>query len=159
MFISDIMKTLIVYYSRTNVTKKIAELLQKELNCDIEEITDGGKYNGRLGYMKGGMNASMNRTSDIDPISKNPSDYDLIILGTPVWASNMATPVFTYLIQYRDRIKSMASFCTCIGGGYEKTLERIGEVSGKPQKSTMFLTENDIENPNEKIKTFISKIK
>ena len=32
------MKTLIVYYSRTNVTKDIANRLQKELDCDIEEI-------------------------------------------------------------------------------------------------------------------------
>ena len=45
------MKTLIVYYSRTNVTKGIAEKLQKELDCDIEEITDDGKYNGKLGFL------------------------------------------------------------------------------------------------------------
>ena len=36
------MKILIVYYSRTNVTKMIAEKLQKELKCDIEEITISG---------------------------------------------------------------------------------------------------------------------
>lgn len=153
------MKTLIVYYSRTNVTKKIAEKLQKELDCDIEEITDGGKYDGKLGYMKGGMNASMNRTSEIDPITKNPSDYDLVIIGTPVWASNMATPVFTYLIKYRDQIMNMASFCTCISGGYEKTLERLSEVSGKTQISQMFLNAKDVENPEEKINTFINEIK
>ena len=34
------MKTLIAYYSRTNVTKGIAETLQKKLNCDIEQIRD-----------------------------------------------------------------------------------------------------------------------
>jgi flavodoxin len=153
------MKTLIVYYSRTNVTKDIANRLQKELDCDIEEITDGGKYDGRLGYMKGGMNASMGRTSDIDPISKNPSDYDLVIIGTPVWASNMATPVYTYLIKYNDQIKKMASFCTCISGGYEKALEKIAEVSGKTQISTMFLNAKDVKNPTEKINTFIKNIK
>lgn len=153
------MKTLIVYYSRTNVTKDIANRLQKELDCDIEEITDGGKYDGRLGYIKGGMNASMGRTSDIDPISKNPSDYDLVIIGTPVWASNMATPVYTYLIKYNDQIKKMASFCTCISGGYEKALEKIAEVSGKTQVSTMFLNAKDVKNPTEKINTFIKNIK
>ena len=153
------MKTLIVYYSRTNVTKDIANRLQKELDCDIEEITDGGKYDGRLGYMKGGMNASMGRTSDIDPISKNPSDYDLVIIGTPVWASNMATPVYTYLIKYNDQIKKMASFCTCISGGYEKALEKIAEVSGKTQVSTMFLNAKDVKNPTEKINTFINNKK
>lgn len=33
------MKTLIVYYSRTQQTEKIAKAIQKDLNCDIEEIT------------------------------------------------------------------------------------------------------------------------
>ena len=152
------MKTLIVYYSRTNVTKEIANKLQKELDCDIEEITDGGKYDGKLGFLKGGMNATMGRASDIDPVSKNPADYDLIIIGTPVWSSNMAPPIFTYLIEYRDQIKNMASFCTCMGGGYDKALEKIADVSGKEQISTMFLTSKDIENPSEKINNFINKI-
>ena len=153
------MKTLIVYYSRTNVTREIANRLQKELKCDIEEITDGGKYKGKLGFMKGGMNATMGRTSDIDPISKDLSEYDLVIVGTPVWSSNMATPIFTFLIKYKDQIKNMASFCTCMGGGYDKALAKIAEVSGKTQISTMFLTSKDLENPDEKIDTFISNIK
>ncbi len=153
------MKILIVYYSRTNVTKMIAEKLQKELKCDIEEISDNGNYNGKLGYLKGGMTASMSRTSDINPIAKNPSDYDLVIVGTPVWASNIATPVFTYLMKYRDQINKMASFCTCISSGWEKTLMRLAEVSQKTQLSQMHLTVKDVENPNNKIKTFINKIK
>ena len=152
------MKTLIVYYSRTNVTKGIANKLQEKLNCDIEEITDDGKYDGKLGFLQGGMNATMGRASDINPTEKNPADYDLVIIGTPVWSSNMATPVFTYLIQNKDKIKNMASFCTCMGGGYDKALEKIAEVSGKKQISTMFLTSKDIENPNEKINKFINQI-
>ena len=118
------MNALIVYYSRTDVTKGIAKQLQEKLDCDIEEITDNGKYDGKFGFLKGGMNASMGRSSDINPITKNPADYDLIIIGTPVWASNMAAPVFTYLIQNKDKIKNMASFCTCMGGGYEEALAK-----------------------------------
>ena len=42
------MKTLLVYYSRTDVTKKIAKMIQEKINCDIEEITDDDKYSGKL---------------------------------------------------------------------------------------------------------------
>ncbi len=153
------MKTLLVYYSRTNVTKKIAEMIQEKLGCDMEEITDNDKYSGRLGFLKGGMNASMGRTSDINPISKNPEDYDLIIIGTPVWASNVATPIYTYLMKYNKYFKNVASFCTCMGNGYEKTFKTISETTGKEQISTMFLTAEDMKNPEEKIKTFITKLK
>jgi len=152
------MKILLVYYSRTHVTEKIAKSIQNKLNCDIEEITDGGKYNGKLGYMKGGMNASMRRTSKIDPISKNPSDYDLVIIGTPVWASNMATPIYSYLLKYKNDIPDIASFCTCISGGFEKTLQNIDITCGKSALAQMYLTSKDVENPTQKINNFINKI-
>ena len=153
------MKTLLVYYSRTGMTKKIAKMIQSKINCDIEEITDNNKYSGKLGFLKGGMNASMGRTSKINSITKNPSDYDLIIIGTPVWASNMATPIYTYLMKYNKEFKKIASFCTCMSNGYEKTLENISKLTGKKQISTMFLTSEDIGNPEEKIDIFINKIK
>ena len=153
------MKTLLVYYSRTGMTKKIAKMIQSKINCDIEEITDNNKYSGKIGFLKGGMNASMGRTSKINSITKNPSDYDLIIIGTPVWASNIATPIYTYLMKYNKEFKKIASFCTCMSNGYEKTLENISKLTGKKQISTMFLTSEDIGNPEEKIDIFINKIK
>ena len=152
------MKTLIVYYSRTNTTKQIAEKIQAKLNCDIEEINDNKNYNGKLGFLKGGFQASTGKSSKLSSISKNPADYDLVIVGTPVWASNMATPIYTYLEKYHKDIKNIACFCTCMGGGYEKTLEKMGKVSRKQPVSTMYLTSQDIENPSEKINMFINNI-
>lgn len=152
------MKTLVVYYSRSNVTRKIAEMIREKLDCDIEEITDAGKYGGKIGYMKGGFDATTGKTTEINEITKNPSDYDLVIVGTPVWASNMATPVYSYLIKYSDQINDIAPFCTCISGGYEKTLEKIKEITKKQPKSEMYLTRKDIKNPIEKINNFIEKI-
>ncbi len=46
-----------------------------------------------------------------------------------------------------------------MGGGYDKALKKMAEVSGKQQISTMFLTSKDIDNPSEKIDTFINEIK
>ena len=152
------MKTLIVYYSRTNTTRKIAEEIQSELNCDIEEINDKNDYSGKLGFLKGGFKATTGRGSELNEISKNPADYDLVIVGTPVWSSNMATPIFSYLEKYHEDIKDIACFCTCMGGGYDKALDNMAKVSRKQPISTMYLTSKDIENPSEKINNFINKI-
>ena len=156
---SDNMKTLIVYYSRTSQTKKIAKIIQKDLNCDIEEITVGEKYNGTVGYIKGGFDASANRVCKINKISKNPKDYDLVIIGTPVWASTMATPIYSYLKEYSNEINEIASFCTCGGSGYEKTLKKIAKIANKTPIATMYLTKKEIKNPKEKINNFENKIK
>lgn len=38
------------------MAKRIVEIIRKELDCDIEEIRDYGKYGWKLGFLKGGMN-------------------------------------------------------------------------------------------------------
>ena len=141
------MKTLLVYYSRTQITEKIAKTIQKDLDCDIEEITVGDKYD-----------ASANRVCEINKVTKNPKDYDLVIIGTPVWAATMATPIYSYLKEYGNQIKNLASFCTCGGSGYEKTLKKIAKITGKTPIATMYLTKNEIENPEENINNFENKI-
>ena len=64
------MEILIAYYSRTNVTKSIAEALQKKLNCDIEEIDDLGKHSGKIGWVKGGYQASRVKECEIRTVKK-----------------------------------------------------------------------------------------
>ncbi len=152
------MKTLLVYYSRTQITEKIAKTIQKDLNCDIEEITVEDKYDGTIGYIKGGFDASANRVCEINKVTKNPKDYDLVIIGTPVWAATMATPIYSYLKEYSNQIKNLASFCTCSSSGYEKTLKKIAKITGKTPIATMYLTKNEIENPEENINNFENKI-
>ncbi|MCF0226428.1 MAG: flavodoxin [Methanobrevibacter sp.] len=153
------MKVLIVYYSRTGVTKKIANILKEKLNADIEEITDNNHYKGKIGWIKGGFNASTGRLSEINPTSKNPSNYDLTIIGSPVWASNIATPVATYINRNIKDFKKIAGFVTCMSGGYEKALVKMSEECDKQLECTLALTTKDIEENLEKnINTFIDKI-
>lgn len=152
------MKTLIVFYSRTENTKKIAKTLQKSLNCDIEEIKEKSSHNGPIGYMKGGFESSTGRASPIKPISKDPSQYDLVIIGTPVWAANMASPMISYLKDNGSKINELACFCTCGGSGYDKTLKKIETAVGKTSKTNFYLTSNDINSPDEKINQFIKEL-
>ena len=154
------MKTLIVYYSRTGNTDKIARMLQEKLNCDIERITDNGKYKGTLGFIKGGFNAVSGRGTTINQCSKNPEEYDLIIIGTPIWAGTIAVPVNTYIMQNKENFKrKLACFTTCKSSGYEETIKELSKICEKSLSATLSITEADLNNPSEKINTFINKIK
>ena len=55
------MKTLCLYYTRTNTTKAAMEHLAKLLDADIAEYTDGKDRSGALGYV-GACFASMKKT-------------------------------------------------------------------------------------------------
>lgn len=45
------MKTLCLYYTRTNTTKEVIETIAKTIGADVAEYTDGKNRNGFLGYI------------------------------------------------------------------------------------------------------------
>ncbi|MFX0004733.1 MAG: flavodoxin, partial [Promethearchaeota archaeon] len=67
------MKPLVVFYSRTGTTKKIAELISKSINCELEEIIDTKKRTGFIiGFLKSGYAAMKEKLTIIEKIQKNP---------------------------------------------------------------------------------------
>ena len=78
------MKALVVYYSRKGRTKKVAETISNIISCDIEEIADTKDRTGLLGYIHSGRQAMKKKLTAIKNTEKEPSKYDLVIIGTPV---------------------------------------------------------------------------
>lgn len=134
-------KMLVVYYSRTGTTKQAATELAAMLGADLEEITDTKNRNGFFGYMGAGKDASRKNTTIIGPLQKDPADYGLVVLATPVWAWTVTPAMRTYLIQTKGRIGKAAFLCTMGGSGDLKTFAAMEELSGlKPEATVSFKT-------------------
>ncbi|ADC47786.1 hypothetical protein mru_1936 [Methanobrevibacter ruminantium M1] len=139
------MSILVAYYSRTNVTKKVAESIANQLDADIEEIVPKVKYDGKIGYMRGGKDAISEKIIDLDSLKYNPADYDLIYLGTPVWAGRAATPVISYIKQNEGSFNDVKFFVTAGGSGFEGTIEQLGKYVGKAPLKTLSLTTKQVK--------------
>ena len=96
------MKPLIIFYSRTGNTKKVAEEIASLLKADIEEIIPLENYLGIWGYIKACIEAIFKKTPLIKKSGKNLTSYNLIIIGSPLWAGTMASPVRTYLLRNKN---------------------------------------------------------
>lgn len=107
-------KTLIVYYSFTNNVHTIVSDLQTQIEADVvrvepaEEGLDYAANNYAIGSAL--IQAIRNQPNDaasypaIKPVEVNIADYDRIIIGAPLWWSNMAAPLQTFLFQYGNRM-------------------------------------------------------
>jgi len=124
-------KALIVYYSRTGTTKKVAEIIQEKLQCDIEEIMTEANFSGFLGYLKCGFQAFSKRTPEIRAGGLKPGSYDIVVIGTPVWAGNMSSPIRTFLTQQKDNFKKVAFFCTHSSTQCGNTFNDMSGLLGK----------------------------
>jgi flavodoxin len=146
------MKTLVVYYSRTGKTRFVAEKVTSELKADIEEVVDLKNRSGRFGFLKAGYDVTRGNETEIGKTQKSPSDFELIVVGTPVWNSRPASAISTYLKRSDFAGKKVAVFLTNEGMGEEKAVERTktlisnGDVVGELVVSKVF--ENQKENEN-----------
>ncbi len=106
------MKSLIVFYTRTGNARFVAETIAAQIGADIEEVIDLKKRSGVLGYLRGGGDARRGKETDIGTTKRSPSDYDLIIIGTPIWAGRPTPAITTYLKKNDLSGKKVAVFFT-----------------------------------------------
>jgi flavodoxin len=119
-------KILVVYYSLTGNTKLIAETISKSLNADILPLKPIKelKPEGGMKFVWGGYQSYMKKKPKLEAYDINPEDYDLIILGTPVWAWRYSPPMRTFLSNHNIKGKKVAIWM-CYQGDGIKALRRF----------------------------------
>jgi len=113
------MKSLVVYYSRTGTTRAVGKAIAEELGASCEEIIDLKKRTGLrpIRWLIAGMDAWRKKLTKIKT-QKEPERYDMIIIGTPIWEGKMTPAVRTYLTNKNLDGKKEGFFCTA--GGSDK---------------------------------------
>ncbi len=102
-------KTLVVYYSYTNNVEKVVTELRSQIECDVVEIEPAEKgldYAANNYAIGSALISAIRNNPDeaasypaIDSVDVNLDEYDTVIIGAPLWWSQMAAPLQTYLFQ------------------------------------------------------------
>jgi len=91
-------RMLVIYYSRTGKTQVIAESIAHAIGADIIRITEPERdRTGWQGFAEAAFDAFFDRRSDINPRKINLEPYNTVIIATPIWSWNLATPIHTLL--------------------------------------------------------------
>ncbi|MHA2115557.1 MAG: flavodoxin [Candidatus Thorarchaeota archaeon] len=106
-----IMKVLVTYYSRTGTTKQVGELIAEAMGAESNEIVDVKERLGPVNYMRAARDAKGMKPTKIE-YTKNPDDYDVIILGTPIWWKNIPPATRTFLTSHNLKGKKVVFFIT-----------------------------------------------
>ncbi len=139
-----LVKALVVFYSRTGFTKRVAEALAKELGAEVEQLVDTRSRAGLFGYLRSGFEGTLGRLTELKPLSKHPERYGLVVVGTPVWSASVSSPVRTFLAQHKATLNRVAFFCTYRGSGNERTFRQMAGVCGKAPVATMAVRDREL---------------
>lgn len=156
------MRTLVLYYSRTGTTRKLATAIAKKLGADLGEIAcPKFKGNNKLTFMIAGLRSIMGWLPKIHLPREVGSEYDLVLIGGPVWTGYPALPVRTLMRDHDNVCDKVGLFL--VGGNPARpqlALDMMEEkLSGKIVAaltcSTKEITKNRFEA---KLDDFVVKV-
>ncbi len=124
-------KILIVYFSRTGTTRRVAQSLASALEGSLDEITETHGRAGLGGYLRSVWEATRKQPAHILPAKLDPASFDLVVIGTPIWAWSVSSPVRAYLTANKERLPDVAFFCTMGGKGNLPAFAQMRDVAGK----------------------------
>ncbi len=106
------MKILCIYHSETGNTHSVMEEIAASTGADLVRVRDLAGYGKVTMYMLGAPRARTGTCAAIDPDTIDLSGYDLVILGSPVWASR-PTPAANAMIQALKNCSGKKAVLVC----------------------------------------------
>ena len=159
------MKNLLVYYSYTGNTKIIADMIKEKVDCDVVELKPKTPFleeDYQAIVDKYQSNESSKECVEIEDINIDLSDYEKVIIGTPVWWYTI-TPVLREFLKNNDLSqKQVYAFVTNAGwlGRTFKEIESYCDV--KKELNVQFAEdyrEHKCLTSNDEINKWIDLIK
>ena len=158
---SDETKILIAYFSKTGTTEEAAREIQETAGGDLFEITVADQYPSSYQSTvdRARRELDQNARPELSSRVENMEDYDVILLGYPIWWHTAPMAVNTFLESYDLTGKTILPFCTSGGSGIEESMpdiQRLGQSRGASvgsgltanslnrEEITQWLTQNGI---------------
>jgi multimeric flavodoxin WrbA len=144
-------RILLVFYSRTRRTRRVAHAIQTALElrgiqCDLEQLREQRDRCGPFGYVRSGFEAWFRRPVKLLPMSFDARDYDVVIIGTPIWNASVSSPVRTFLEQNSARLKRVAFFLTYGGMAKRRVLSQLHALAARPPIAGLAVREREVDS-------------
>ncbi|HIU84833.1 MAG TPA: hypothetical protein IAC66_05675 [Candidatus Aphodousia gallistercoris] len=133
-------KPLLVYYSLSGNTERVAQALATLTQADVYRIETVKAYPSNFDAVVEQAREERNRNvmPEIKPLQIDLTQYETVFLGFPIWSSSVAQPVKTFLSQYSLNGKTVYPFCTHDGYGPGRSVQAILEYSPQAKIKTIF---------------------
>lgn len=141
---------LIVYFSRTGTTRKLAENIHNITNGDIVEITPVEAYPEDYDECIEVAQEEIKRDArpEININIDNIEKYNTIIVGYPIWWDSVPPVVRTFFDSYDLSGKTIMPFCTNGGSGIRGSMTKVKELcpNSDVKEGLDKSSQSDIEN-------------
>lgn len=103
---------LVLYYSRSGNTEAMAREIARRFRADIIKLTAESYTLDFKGWINANLDAWNQNSTVIEPETIDISNYNLIILGSPIWYFRPAPPLWTFVEKNNFQGKAVVLFNT-----------------------------------------------
>ena len=149
-------KSLVLYYSLTGTTERVAKKIQQETGADILKVEPVQEY--PVDYSTATKIAKQEQEEDARPAVKTDlsslAQYNTIYLGYPIWWNSM--PMFFYTILESGAFdgKTVIPFATSGGSSIDNSVEVLEKLAPKAR-----VKEGLTANSGANIKNWLNKVR
>lgn len=138
---------LIVYVSRTNNTRAVAEMIYRETGGTLMQIEPATPY--PADYQETVRQVARENETGYLPPLKNKIDsmgkYKIVFIGFPTWGMQLPPPVKSFLNQYHLKGKTVIPFNTHAGYGVGSGFQTIKKLCPESRVLEGFSIKGGIE--------------
>lgn len=164
-------RTLVAYYSYTNNVESVVNTLSSLIDCDVLEIepAEKGLDYAADNYAIGSAQIAAIRNNpgdassypEIDPVEINLEEYSTVIIAAPLWWSQMAAPMQTFLFKYGAQMAGkniglIVSSASSGISGVEADARRL-IPDGKFLTSSLWIRSSQTSNAKSLIETWLNE--
>jgi hypothetical protein len=137
---------LVIVYSYTGTSRRVAELLCSQQSWRMAEISDARPRSGALGSWRCMLDSFFRRQPAVRYDGPPPSDFDAVVLVSPIWMLQLAGPMRSFVARQRDRLPDVAVLSVMGGQGAPNAAAEIGKLLGRAPILSSSVTMREVDD-------------
>jgi hypothetical protein len=137
-------KILVVYFSRSGHTRKVAQAIAQAAHADLEELRETRSRRGLVGWLRSDYEAAFQLSAHPLPLMHDLRNYQVVFVGGPTWHSALSSPVRGFLEQNGTTLNDVALFATYAEPGADETLAQMTDLLPRPPLAVLRISESDV---------------
>ena len=136
-------KVLAVAYSYTGTSRRLAQLLVAQQQWTLAEVRKARPRSGVVGTWRCLLDSFFRRCPEIRYGGPNPSEFDAVVLVSPIWAYRLAGPMRSFVAAQRASLRDVAVISVMGESGAPKS-----RLIGRPPLMNAAFKTREVEDGN-----------
>jgi hypothetical protein len=139
-------KILVVVYSYTGTSRRVADLLCSQQGWPMAEIVATRPRAGVLGNLQCLLDSVFRRHPPIRYEGPHTRDFDAVVLVSPIWGERLAGPMRSFVRTRRNHMPDVAVVSVMGGHGAPNAVAEISHLIGRSPILDAAFTTREVES-------------